>query len=35
MSVFYRLSQVKGENARNRGKWYAKAVITETVDINA
>ena len=34
MSVFYRLSQVKGENARNRGKWYAKAVITETVDIN-
>ena len=32
MSVFYRLSQVTSPKAKGYGKWYARAVITETVD---
>ena len=32
MSVFYRLSQVTSPNAKGYGKWYPRAVITETID---
>ena len=32
MSVFYRLSQVTSPNAKGYGKWYPRAVITQTVD---
>ena len=32
MSVFFRLSQVTSPNAKGYGKWYPRAVITETVD---
>lgn len=35
MSVFYKLYQDNKENSKNKGKWYARAVSTETVDINA
>ena len=32
MSVFYRLSQVTSPKAKGYGKWYPRAVITQTVD---
>ena len=32
MSVFYRLSQVTSPKAKGYGKWYPRAVITETID---
>ena len=32
MSVFYRLSKVTSPKAKGYGKWYPRAVITETVD---
>ncbi len=35
MSVFYKLYQDNKEKSKNKGKWYARAVSTETVDINA
>lgn len=35
MTVFYKKYQFKRENSRFNGKWYARAVQTETVDINA
>ena len=35
MSVFYRLSQVTSPKAKGYGKWYPRAVITQTVDTDA
>ncbi|MCI7309883.1 MAG: HU family DNA-binding protein [Prevotella sp.] len=35
MSVFYKLYQDTRANSKNRNKWYARAVATETVDIYA
>ena len=32
MSVFYRLSKVTSPKAKGYGKWYPRAVITQTVD---
>ena len=32
MSVLYRLSKVTSPKAKGYGKWYPRAVITETVD---
>ena len=32
MSVFYRLSQVTSPKAKGYGKWYPRAVITQTVE---
>ena len=32
MSVFYRLSKVTSPKAKGCGKWYPRAVITQTVD---
>ena len=32
MSVLYRLSKVTSPNAKGYGKWYPRAVITQTVD---
>ena len=32
MSVFYRLSKVTSPNAKGYGKWYPRAVISQTVD---
>ena len=32
MSVFYKLRQEKRQTSKNKGKWYARAVVTETVD---
>ena len=32
MSVLYRLSQVTSPKAKGYGKWYPRAVITQTVD---
>jgi predicted histone-like DNA-binding protein len=32
MSVFYRLSQVTAPKAKGYGKWYPRAVMTETVE---
>ena len=32
MSVFYRLSKVTSPKAKGYGKWYPRAVITETID---
>ena len=34
MSVFYRLSQVTSPKAKGYGKWYPRAVMTETVETN-
>ena len=34
MSVFYRLSQVTAPKAKGYGKWYPRAVMTETVETN-
>ena len=34
MSVFYRLSKVTSPNAKGYGKWYPRAVMTETVETN-
>lgn len=33
MAVFYRLYQNNNENFVNKGKWYARATMTETVDM--
>jgi len=35
MTVFYKKYQMKRNNSPIDGKWYARAVQTETVDINA
>ena len=35
MSVFYRLSKVTSPKAKGYGKWYPRAVITQTVDTDA
>jgi predicted histone-like DNA-binding protein len=35
MAVFYRLSQVTAPKAKGYGKWYPRAVITQTVDTDA
>lgn len=35
MSVLYRLSQVTSPKAKGYGKWYPRAVITQTVDTDA
>lgn len=35
MTVFYKKYQMKRKNSAIDGKWYARAVQTETVDINA
>lgn len=35
MTVFYKKYQLKRSNTKFDGKWYARAVMTETVDINA
>lgn len=35
MTVFYKKYQMKRANSDIDGKWYARAVQTETVDINA
>ena len=32
MSVFYRLSKVTSPKAKGYGKWYPRALITQTVD---
>ena len=32
MSVLYRLSKVTSPKAKGYGKWYPRAVITQTVD---
>ena len=32
MSVFYRLSQVTSPKAKGYGKWYPRAVMTETIE---
>lgn len=34
MAVFYRLYQNNQENFANKGKWYARAVNTQTVETN-
>ena len=34
MAVFYRLSQVTSPKQKGYGKWYPRAVITQTVDTN-
>lgn len=34
MAVFYRLYQNNNENFVNKGKWYARATMTETVDMD-
>lgn len=34
MTVFYKKYQLKNSTSRFNGKWYARAVQTETVDIN-
>lgn len=34
MAVFYKLYQNNNKNFVNKGKWYARSVITETVDTN-
>ena len=33
MAVFYRVYQNNNENFVNKGKWYARATMTETVDM--
>ena len=33
MLVFYKLRQEKRQTSKNKGKWYARAVVTEMVDI--
>ena len=35
MAVFYRLSQVTSPKAKGYGKWYPRAVMTNTVDTDA
>ena len=35
MAVFYRLSQVTSPNQKGYGKWYPRAVMTNTVDTDA
>jgi len=35
MAVFYRLSQVTSPKQKGYGKWYPRAVMTNTVDTNA
>ena len=35
MAVFYRLSQVTSPKQKGYGKWYPRAVITNTVDTDA
>lgn len=32
MAVFYKLYQEAREASKNKGKWYARALMTETVD---
>ena len=34
MAVLYRLSENKNELSKGYRKWYAKAVMTQTVDTN-
>ena len=35
MAVFYRLSQVTSPKQKGYGKWYPRAVMTNTVDTDA